>query len=94
MLHLKRWILNPVTGRFDKINDHLSFETLLPIGTGAPYHLRSLVVHTGGAGGGHYTAYARAQNNSWYYFDDSRQPTRVSTERVLATNPYLLILER
>ena len=67
---------------------------LLPIGHGTPYHLRSLVVHTGCAGGGHYTAYARAQDNFWYFFDDSKTPVRVPTERVLATKPYLLIFER
>ena len=94
VLHLKRWHWNRLTGLPEKIDTHISFETLLPIGHGTPYSLRSLVVHTGEVGAGHYTALARAQNNFWYNFDDRRTPARVPTDSVLATKPYLLIYER
>ena len=39
-----------------------------------PYLLRSLVVHSGEAGGGHYTAYVRGQDNVWYFYTDWYAP--------------------
>jgi len=59
-----------------------------------PYLLRSLIVHSGGVGGGHYTAYIRAQNGSWYFCDDCQQPRPAPEAEVLSAQAYLLFYER
>ena len=52
------------------------------------------MVHSGSAGGGHYTAFVRAQDNFWYFCDDSHSPTRRRTGDVLAAEACMLIYER
>lgn len=51
------------------------------------YDLFSIVIHQGGAHGGHYHAYIRDlqdSNDSWYDFDDSHvsmiSPTKISSQ--------------
>jgi ubiquitin C-terminal hydrolase len=59
-----------------------------------PYILRSLVVHSGEVGGGHYTAYIRAQDDSWYFCDDWQPPRPAHETEVLSAQAYLLFYER
>ena len=60
----------------------------------APYHLRGVIEHHGAqAGGGHYTSYVRACNNSWYHCDDEQSPQQVSIDRVLRAQAYVLVYE-
>ena len=75
---------------------HVSFETVLNVQDGAGSHsLRDVVVHTGEVGGGHYTAFCRAQDNFWYFCDDAPAfPRRVPTEVVLRSCAYILVYER
>ena len=79
-----------------KINNHVSFETLLLLDQDAAYDLRSVLVHHGDQpGGGHYTSYVRAQDNFWYHCDDrDERPRRSATEEVLAARAYMLFYEK
>lgn len=71
---------------FKKSNDRDSSECL--------YELMSVVTHFGGAGGGHYVAYAKNnQLNTWYEFNDSHV-TSVSTDTVQNSEGYLLFYKR
>ena len=95
LIHLKRWT---VTNRFPyehKKNDTLvSFQHCMSVpGKEYPYHLRAVIVHEGQAGGGHYTAFVKSVDNSWYYCDDFVSPRRVLIEDVLAANAYMLFYE-
>ena len=94
VLHLKRWAYNVATHEWDKIPTKVSYETLLTLSVDAIYDLRSVIVHHGAAGGGHYTSFVRAQNNRWYLCDDARTPEPCSTERALAAQAYMLLYER
>ena len=93
VLSLKRWTWSRVDGAPDKIDRHVSFETMLPVAPGTQYHLRSVVVHTGPVGGGHYTSYVRGSDNYWYFCDDSSDPRRCPTEEVLRAQAYMLFYE-
>ena len=58
-------------------------------------HLRAVIVHQGGAGQGHYTAFVRTQEQSlWMDCDDSSAPAICTTETVLASCAYLRLYER
>lgn len=49
------------------------------------YELFSVLVHQGGAFGGHYYAYIKSfSDNKWYCFDDSNV-TEVDKEKVMQT---------
>ena len=100
VVHLKRWkVVSMVPFVQRKVPTHISFEAILPVAVGQPpYHLRGVVVHSGVAGGGHYTAYVRAPDNFWYFCDDRKSPRRVGIQEVLseyvAANAYLLFYEQ
>ena len=98
VLHLKRWEVVPgPVYRLRKNNDAVSFESVLNVGDGGGvYDLRGVVNHSGAAGGGHYTAFVRAQDNFWYFCNDSppEAPRRVPAATVLASQAYLLVYER
>ena len=94
VLHLKRWAFDAARCRHNKVHTPVSFETLLTLDVGASYDLRSVVVHHGEAGSGHYTAFVRAQSNFWYHTDDDEPPEQCSTDQVLAAEAYMLFYER
>ena len=94
VLHLKRRAFDPVLLRPSKLHTPVSFETVFTLDAHASYDLRSVVVHGGSVGGGHYTAFVRAQDNFWYFCDDSHAPARCPTRDVLAAEAYMLIYER
>ena len=95
-VHCKRWevvSLHPFHQK--KVHTPVSFETVLLASVDQPpYHLRGVIVHAGGAGGGHYTAYVRATDNHWYFCDDFEVPCRVGVDRVLSAEAYMLFYER
>ena len=94
VLRLKRWTYNAATHTWDKIPTKVCYETLLPLSVDAIYDLRSVIVHHGAAGGGHYTSFVRAQDNRWYHCNDELTPEPCSTERALAAQAYMLLYER
>ena len=94
VLHLKRWKFNARRNVFEKLHTRVSFETLLPLHVHA-YDLRSVIVHHGEAGAGHYTAFVRAADNYWYHCDDSCQPRLCRhVSEVLRCQAYMLMYER
>ena len=58
--------------------ENVSYETLFRLQAGIAYDLRSVIVHSGQAGGGHYTCFVRAEDTFWYYCDDAAKPKRQS----------------
>ena len=96
VVHLKRWaVISMVPFVQRKVATEIDFETILPVAVGQPpYHLRGVVVHSGVPGGGHYTAYARAPNNFWYFCDDLVKPRLASVAEVLAAEAYMLFYEK
>ena len=57
------------------------------------YALRSVIVHDGEPGGGHYVCYAQANANEWYLYNDACRPQQCSLDEVLGTTAYMLIYE-
>jgi ubiquitin C-terminal hydrolase len=96
VVHLKRWVvISMVPFVQEKVETKIDFETILPVAVGQPpYHLRGVVVHSGDPGGGHYTAYARAPNNFWYFCDDWVKPRLAGVDEVLAAEAYMLFYEK
>ena len=93
-LHLKRWAYSAVTHRWEKVPHRVRFAECFLLDDSSPYDLRGVIVHSGRVGGGHYTAFTRAQDNSWFHCDDSRTPQRVPVHAVLAAEAYMLLYER
>merc|ERR1712157_642031 len=50
--------------------------------------------HYGGLGGGHYTAYALNENNTWGHYDDSRISTDINVKEVISSAAYVLYYRR
>lgn len=78
VIHLKRFQYNKYTR--DKLDTYVDYPLdnfdLGPHILSTPehntkYELFAVSNHYGGLGGGHYTAYAKVQDNQWYKFDDS-----------------------
>ena len=93
-LHLKRWDFIRARGRPDKIDTPVDFEMLLPLDRTTTFELCSVIVHRGGYGGGHYTAFVRAQDHMWYHCDDSAAPRPCSADEVMAAQAYMLFYQR
>ena len=94
-LSLKRFHFDVQLQRPEKIQRHVAFPLQLTVATGVIYHLQAVVIHSGKAGGGHYTAYVRASDGSWYYCDDSATPQRVMNLReILRQQAYMLFYEK
>ena len=93
---LKRFQFSAATGVMRKIKDAVSFPLILPTADGVDYRLRALIVHRGDSpGGGHYVAYVRASNDSWYFCNDSMQPQVVQyMHDVAKQQAYMLMYER
>ena len=77
-----------------KISSHVSFENFFYVSAADTYHLRSVIVHHGDAGGGHYTAYVRADDNHWYHCNDAADPQLTNSHGVLQAEAYPLIYEK
>ena len=74
---------------------HTLYETLLPLPGEAVYELRSVVIHDGPAGSGHYFCYVRGWDNFWYLCNDRQAPVRQArVESVLNQRPYMLVYEK
>ena len=94
-IHLKRLVRLPPDYSLRKIATDVVFRPELVPDAGAPtYCLRSMCVHSGSAGGGHYTTYARKHSNDWYHCDDSQVPRPVDAAEVFAAQAYFLFYER
>ena len=93
-LHLKRWDFIRARRRAEKILTPVDFEMLLPLDATTTYELCSVVVHRGVYGGGHYIAFVRAQDHTWYHCDDAKAPRPCSTEEVMAAQAYMLFYQR
>ena len=93
-ISLKRSAANARTGRFRKLQCHVAFELFLALPDAPAYELASLIVHTGAAGGGHYTAYVRSPSGTWLLCDDAAAPVPVTEARVLAAEAYMLFYKR
>ena len=99
-LVLKRWqVTSFVPFRQEKVPVRIDFEALLPIAVAhAPYHLRAVVLHSGVAGGGHYTSYVRSPDHRWYFCDDEAPPRETSVNQVLSersfAEAYMLFYEQ
>lgn len=101
-IHLKRF-------RFDayfssKISRHIAFPMHdLDMGSyvketvrqgNSTYELCAIITHYGGAGGGHYVAFAKnSSHNSWFEFNDTRVRP-VSPDTVINAEGYVLFYKR
>ena len=73
----------------------MSYETLLPLSSDAVYDLRSVIIHDGPPGSGHYTCYVRGWDNFWYLCNDRQAPVRQArVSVVLNQRPYMLVYEK
>ena len=91
-LHLNRLDFDLKTGRPVKVNDRFEFPPVLDLSeyeTGGKtniYELFSVLVHSGGTGGGHYTACLRTTKEPrWFRFNDSIV-TEIGEEEAIAGN--------
>jgi hypothetical protein len=92
VLHLKRWSQN-VHGGWVKNQSHVEFPFEMDLSSSKHYKLRSLVVHSGHAGGGHYTAFVRTDEHFWKKYNDAALPMEVSFAAVLQAEAYMLMYE-
>ncbi|KAL3761895.1 LOW QUALITY PROTEIN: hypothetical protein ACHAW5_006124 [Stephanodiscus triporus] len=105
IVHLKRFHYSSTTHRRDKIDTLIDFPlTGLDLrgivkhkwedGQEPIYDCYAVSNHFGGLGGGHYTAYARADDGVWCNFDDSRVTTVVDESEVVSSAAYCLYYKR
>lgn len=95
---LKRWHANH---SIQKDSRHVQFpfelaRNDLPGYNGAAiYALRSVVVHDGATGAGHYTAYSRCNSGDWFYYNDSdtSTPRACSKTTVSQAEAFMLFYE-
>ena len=91
----KRFEFDVRTLRPTKIHRRIRYPMHFPIRDGIMYRLRAVIEHQGIAGGSRYVAYVRAENNAWYYCDDTAVPAIVQNpENILEQQAYMLIYER
>jgi ubiquitin C-terminal hydrolase len=91
-VHLKRWSQH-ARGTWSKNNRHVEFPITLDLAAGQHYQLRSVVIHSGSAGGGHYTAMVKSGVGDWYKYDDASVPQKVALAAVLQAEAYLIVYE-
>jgi hypothetical protein len=105
IVHLKRFHYSPTTHRRNKIDTLIDFPLVgLDLrgivnhnwkdGQEPIYDCYAVSNHFGGLGGGHYTAYARADNGVWCNFDDSRVTSGVDENEVVSSAAYCLYYKR
>lgn len=87
--------------RFDfvkgkKINTFIEYPNLLKLrdafNSKIKYKLQSIVIHTGGLSGGHYTAVGK-KNKQWYNFNDERTK-EIKRKQSLKKDAYILFYKR
>ncbi|GAB5372492.1 hypothetical protein AAMO2058_001670400 [Amorphochlora amoebiformis] len=97
VFQLKRFSQHPVTKRWFKIGDYVSFpidglniSTFMNNADDRPqvYDLGSVIVHKGSLDNGHYICYIR-RKNQWYKCDDNIV-TRVTQDEVKSCEAYIL----
>ena len=95
VLHFKR------LGAWDRqrnepraIDTHVAFENEFAPRQDIRYQLRAVIVHTRIGSGGHYTAYVRNFEGSWFYCDDACAPVLVPESQVFVAKAYMLFYER
>lgn len=105
IIHLKRFGRERLTGPLEKIDTLVRFPMKLDLspfvrGPGPKaqhqFALYATVNHSGGLGGGHYTAYARVGDGlerQWYHFNDS-MATQAADSEVVSKASYILFYER
>jgi len=102
VVHLKRFQYDRYTR--DKLNTIVDFpiheldlsDVVLNKQPGAPppvYELFAISNHSGGLGGGHYTAFAKNKDNgSWYYFNDN-SCKMVDEAQIRSNSAYVLFYQ-
>lgn len=98
VFHIKRF---EATNGLRKNVTRLSFgvqEVFAPYTTsrniGGKYNLQAVIQHTGQLAGGHYISFVKDSHSGfWFKFDDAFV-YRVSEERVLSSEPYMLIYSK
>jgi ubiquitin carboxyl-terminal hydrolase 4/11/15 len=100
VVHLNRFAR---TGAFPfKLNTAVSFPEILDMapfvygpqgGESLLYHLRAVMEHSGGIGGGHYVTHARIHERDWFAFNDATI-TQSSIARATKAQAYVLCYER
>jgi len=104
IIHLKRFHFSSATHRRNKIDTLIDFPlTDLDLrdivmhwdeGEEPIYDCYAVSNHFGGLGGGHYTAYAKADDGTWSNFDDSRVTSGVDESEVVSPAAYCLYYKR
>ena len=98
-MHLKRWLPVAFLNEFLKENRmvafpfHMGGEVFGEHAVVPDYVLRSVIVHIGDPGGGHYVCYAQDSSSRWYLYDDIRKPRQCSHDEVLGATAYMLLYE-
>jgi len=102
IVHLKRFQYNRYSR--DKLNTLVDFPTdtldlsefvTNPADRHVIYELYAVSNHSGGLGGGHYTAYAKnKEDNRWYNFNDSFASEAQDTSRIVSSSAYVLFYRR
>ena len=94
-ISFKRFVFDRRTRSMEKINRPIGYPLLFPIRAGVTYHLRAVVVHSGTARIGHYTAYVRGDGDRWFYCNDTAVPRRIANPmEVVQQQAYMLFYER
>lgn len=94
-LHLKRFEFDYNTGRYSKINDRFEYPSTLELdkylsetadrSVPQTFDLYGVLIHSGGAQGGHYYAFCRPTSEPrWFKFDDDRVSMVKEKEAVAA----------
>ena len=95
VLHFKRLQWDRAAGRLRKNDKDITFEAILGIRNDIRYRLRGVIVHTGHAGGGHYTAFVRNREDTWFFCNDAQEPQHLDNiAYVMQAKPYMLFYER
>jgi ubiquitin C-terminal hydrolase len=92
----KRFQYDQLTGDLRKIYGRIRYPLkYLPPHFDVEYHLRAVILHSGSFKEGHYTAYVRAHDDSWYLCDDGVCPRLVlNPSEIMEQEAYMLMYER
>ena len=82
LIHLKRWRYNEFTKTCQKTDEALHCPARYTPTKDVIYNLRSMVVHVGIAGSGHYVANARDDGQGWLHYNDAAAPVKQDEETV------------
>lgn len=101
IIHLKRfqytkWSRDKITVPVDYPIESLCLDEFVvnPEALGSVYDLYAVAYHSGGLGGGHYTASAlNYKNGQWYHFNDS-SVHRIAKEEAVSSSAYVLFYRR